>query len=307
VIERGGAVLHHETLAATTDALALSADGAALAVGGFSAVRVLADGPGGFAPAATVAGGAAELPTRVALDADGETLAVGWWDFATGTSVRLEVWDLVAGVRRVHRDQPGLAAAPQNFPQAVLLTRDGRRAAFGLWGAADARPEALLVDVATDTDVLAVDLPGSVEAAALDASGTRLALAVKDAHANAFASTGSVLLVDSGERDVQVVVPPAPGGVLSLAASRPGQDLTLFLLGAPAAALPVPGLGTSWVDPTQRVFWLGALPDAAGQSSRVLPLPATTDLVDLPLAVQAIFVGPGWLELSGTAARPVVL
>jgi hypothetical protein len=308
VIEKGGAVLHQEQLAASTNAVRLSADGRVLGVGGFGAVRILVEGSGGtFAPAGTLSGAANELPTRLALDADGGTAAIGWWNFTTGTSVRLEVWDVELGERLVHRIQSGGPGALQNFPQSVELSADGARAAFGLWGAGDAQPDALLVDVALDEDVLAIDLPGSVEAAVLDPSGTRLALAVKDAHANAFASTGAVMLVDSGERDLQLVAQATPGGKLSLAANRPGQQFTMFAIGTPGPPLALLGLGTTHLDVTRNVFYFGAPADSVGRAFRELNLPATPGVVSAVFAVQAIFIAPDFTELSRTAVQPVIL
>ena len=102
----------------------------------------------------------------------------------------------------------------QGYPEVVLITPDGRRAAFGTWGTGDPQPEVLLVDALTGAVVLERDLPGSVRALALDETGTRVAVGMKHTHANQFSATGEVRLYDTGERDLQVVGHPAAGGAL---------------------------------------------------------------------------------------------
>ncbi len=309
VLARDGSTLLHESLDAATSALDLSADGRTLLVGSFAEVRAWVDHGQGFAPSAPLPGGAGELPTAIAIDAAGARAAVGWWSFANGVSVRLEVWDLATRERRVHREQLGTPGGPQNFPQAVAITADGRRAAFGVWGTEDGRPDALLVDVDADADVLAVDLLGSVQALALDPTGTRVAVARKDAHANAFAATGTVELFDSGERDLQLVRPPTLGGSLDLRARRAGYAFAIFAIGTPAAApIAVPNWhGLAFVDFSKKMRLIGAPADADGTVSLELSIPVWPELVHGVAVIQALFLSPGFDRVSSSYVIPTVL
>ena len=309
VIDRAGTTWHHEQVAAGTSALALSEDGSTLVYGDFGLVHLLRANAVGYLEVTGVAGQPTELPTQVALDESGASLAVGWWRFTTGVDVRLEVWDLVQATRLVLREQLGSTAGYQNFPEAVELSADGSRAAFGLWGLQDAQPELYLIDVPTDTDRLAFDLPGSVRALALDETGTRVALGLKDGHANEFGTTGSVTLLDTGERDLQLLTPPVRGGKLSVATSFPGQLYTVVLLGEESSAgSTVSGWsGLNWIDTSKPFLWRGAVPDGNGFSTRSLKLPNSPSLVGLVLTVQAIFVTGTAVHFSDELLHPVIL
>lgn len=309
VVGRGGETWLHETLATVPRALAYSADGAVLAVGDFGRLSVWRDAGAAMVPSQPIPGGASELPAVAALDAAGARVAVGWWNFASGTSVRLEVWDVAGGARLAERSQLGSPTGLQNFPQAAAISADGRRAAFGLWGTGDARPEVLLIDVDGDADVLAADLPGSVQALALDESGTRLAVARKDGHANAFGARGAVELLDTGERDLVLLQQPRLGGTLSLAARRPGQVFALFAVGRPAAAAPLPGFdGLVGLDLAQGYHLFGAPADAAGVTQLDLGIPSWPELVHDVAAVQVVFaLWSGELALSSAVLLPTVL
>ena len=308
VIDRAGTVWHHEPILAGTSALAIAADGKTVAYGDFGLVRLLTETSGVFVEGAGVTGLETELPTRVALDGDGETLAVGWWRFSNGIDIRLEVWDLAQNNRLVLREQTGPLGGYQNFPEVVKLAEDGSRVAFGLWGLSDSQPELLLVDVSTDTDLLAVDLPGSIRALALDETGTRVALGAKDKHANDFATTGSVRLFDTGERDLQLLEPPVRGGMLSLATLHPGQLYTVVLLGCEASSgsLVSGWSGLNWIDTTKPFLWRGAVPDGKGFSIRQIGIPDQPSLVGLEFGVQAVFVRNSGVSLSEELLHPVI-
>ncbi|HUR27372.1 MAG TPA: hypothetical protein VM509_04245, partial [Planctomycetota bacterium] len=190
VFDSAGALRHHEGLTASTQALALSGDGATLVVGAPGLVRVLAWNSSAFVERAREVAAAAELPVRCAISADGATWAAGWWNASTGRDVRLELRGAPNDGLLWQTLQHASSPAPQNYPEAVCNARDGRRAAFGVWGSSDAQPEVVLVDRALGGAVATLDLSGSVLALALDPSGTRLAIGMKHAHANQFATTG---------------------------------------------------------------------------------------------------------------------
>jgi hypothetical protein len=305
VLDASGQLVHVEPLASTTEALALSRDGSALALGDFSGVRVLDTAtwtPSVALPRPTPS----ELPVRVALSADGDTLAVAWWTFTTGASVRVRVHE--GGAVRNELVQSGAGGGLQNYPQALAIGADGRRIACGLWGYQDERPELVLLERGVPEPLLAVDLGGSALALALDPSGTRVAVARKHAHANQFGTTGAVELFDTGERDLQVLGAPEPGGELRLAHRMDGAAYAWFVLGRPSrVAIPLPGIaGALLLDPSFSSFAIGAQADASGRADLALPLPSDPTLLGARPALQALSFGTDGLALSSWLARPLL-
>lgn len=222
--------LHVETLASAPGTLSVSADGARVAYGG-ARVGVLARVGGSYAPLAEVLGGPGEIAARVALSGDGGTLAIGWWHGST-SAVRFEVRDVGAAAPRFEVALPGGANGLSNAVEAVRVTRDGARAALGAWGDGTGAADLLVWDRATNALVLAEDLPGSVFALALDASGTRVVVGMKATHANVFSGTGEFRLYETGERELHVASPATPGTAMLLAGRHPGATGAIFLSGA---------------------------------------------------------------------------
>ncbi len=309
VLDAAGAVVHHEALAATTHAVALSGDGARLAVGGFGAVRVLADAGAGYALAQTVQRTASEIATRAALSRDGSTLAIGWWNFVTGVAVRLDALELGGGEEWLSVVKASSGATNlQDFPVALDLSDDGSRVAFGLWGVGDGQPEVLLYARGESAPLLAADTGGSVLDLELDRAGRRLAVATKGAHANQFATTGAVLLFDTGERDLQVVGSPFPGAAFELAFRSEGLVAALFLIGSPAAApLALPGVaGALALDPAAPLALLAPTALGANRADLELAVPAGPAFVGLDLRAQAVALDAGGLFFSDDVVRPAL-
>lgn len=292
VLDAQGTTLHHELLATATHALAISGDGALVALGGSGMLRLFAAQAGGgyalrFALPLPAPG---ELAARCALSADGRTLAIGWWNASNGTAVRLQLLDTAAGQLLWEKYQPGLLGGPQNMPEALAVSADGERAAFGLWGDGTSEPEALLVARNSPSPLLAIDLPGSVQGLALDAHGQRLVLTHKDVHANSFGSLGSVRAYDTGERDLVALQRAAPGGSLELAAQHSGTSFVFFLAGPRS---PQPQAFTN----TQGLLFLrrNALSvtpraaDARGRATLSLPVPPDPLLLGTEQHFQAAF------------------
>lgn len=288
VLDGSGTVLFERVLPGANPALALSGDGRWLAHGEGASVRLWEEGDGGFGARLARDGAPGELPVSLALSRDGATLAIAWWDVVDETHARLEVLDLPGAVPVNAYEQSGAATGLQNLPSALAITPDGRRIALGLWGAQDERPECLLFARGEAAPLLALDLPGSVEALALEQSGTRLVAACKDSHANRFASTGALVLLDTGERDLQLLSSARPGATVELALCS-GAPLRAaffaagFLRPASTSALG----GELWLDLSRpHVVWPGAL-DGAERARAALALPPGTDLVGVPLGIQA--------------------
>ena len=204
--------------------------------------------------------------------------------------------------------QSAPSPAPQNYPEAVCISRDGRRAAFGLWGSQDAQPEVLLVDRDLAQSIVRLDLPGSVLALALDPSATRLAIGMKHGHANQFGTSGEVRLFDTGERDVQALEQARLGSPLSVSARRSAARSVWFLYGPRArTAHPIQNVqGALWLArPALTAIRVRA--DGSGRGTASLPVPWTPSTVGVPFSVQALFRSPGSSSLSSTVLDPVAL
>lgn len=296
----GGELATH-ALGASTTALALSADGAWLAHGAQGSVELWHDTGAGIGLAGRFAGAGAELPVAAALSASGATLALAWWDALDGASVRLELVDTLRGTRSLLHEQRARAGAAQNFPSALLLSDDGLRVALGLWGQGDERPEALLLERGRGTPLLSLDLAGSVDALALDASGTCLCVARRARHATEFTREGALERFESGERELVLRAAPRPGGVLELALRVPADASGVrFALGLPRATPRLLAFGELWLRPPWSVF--GGLRSTAQRVDAELALPADAAWIGVPLGVQAAWSSAGVAHL-GAALR----
>jgi len=276
------ATRHHQTLATSTNALALSGDGTLCAFGGSGALRLVEAQPSGaYGQRWSMAAATGELAARAALSRDGRTLALGWWNAQDGSSVRLQLCDTAAAAVLWEKYQPGLAGGPQNLPAAVAASEDGERAAFGLWGDGTNEPELLLVARTGGRVVLSADLPGSVQGIALDSRGERLVVAHKEVHANEFGTNGSVRLYDTGESDLVLRSRAEIGGTLELSAHRRRDGVVLFLEG-PKSSVP-------WTFPGARgVLWLRR--NALSMSSSVAGPDGRADL-SVPIPADPLLIG----------------
>ena len=295
-------------LTASTEAFDLSDDGAALAHGAPGEVRLWRDHQGSWAPAEVVWNPGPWLAASLDLDATGDTLGVGWWDQQTGASVLFQHWDLAAGVKLHELLQSTPGTGLQNFPEEVRLSADGDRMACGAWGSGGPDPQLLLLDRDEPLPLLATYLPGSVLALDLDADGGRLALAVKGAHNNQFATTGFVQLHDLGERDVRALGPLTSPGSFHLTSRQAGSIASLYAFGAPAAPAAYPGIaGSLALDPNLPVLVLPAPADASGRADLTGPIPANPAYLGMELGCQVVFVVPAGLAFSERAPLLTVL
>jgi hypothetical protein len=303
------ATRQHETLATSTNALALSGDGALCALGGSGELRLFEALPSGaYSLRWSMSAAPGELAARAALSRDGRSLAVGWWNAQNGTAVRLQLLDTAAAAVLWEKYQPGSAGGLQNLPEAVAASDDGERAAFGLWGDGTNEPELLLVARTAGAVVLSADLPGSVQGLALDAHGQRLAVAHKDVHANQFGTSGSVRLYDTGERDLVLRARARIGGTLELSGLRSGGGLVFFLEGPRGSAAQFfPGAqGGLWL----RRSALSVSPRVAGRDGRAdlsLPIPADPLLIGTERHFQAAWRAAGVLHFGSTVLDALLL
>jgi hypothetical protein len=229
------------------------------------------------------------------LDHTGESLALGWWNAGTGVDVRFELRSGPTHAIAFAHEQLGTPGGLQNLPSAAIVTPDGTRAAFGCWGRLDENPEVLLVDHAQGAAILSLDLPGSVRGLALDRSGTRVAVAFKETHANAVGFAGSIQLHDTGERDLQLRSIPGVESGLHLWHSPPPVRHTTYLALGTRAANPAPLLGGAPFALDRQASRVRPLPSGSTTFQAEHSLPLHPSLRGRTLTAQALFRTPtGW-------------
>lgn len=307
VLDARARVVHTEPLGSSTSAVSLSADGSTLAFGQLGALRTISDLFGfGYGPGLTLPAIGAELPARIDVSADGTMIAAAWWNYSTGGNVRFEIFDTIFGFSLGSAHFPGHPGAPQNLPTSVRITENGFRAVMTTWGNGQ-DPELVVLDAGGFGPTLTIDLPGSARAVAMDATGTRFAVAHKDVHAQSFGASGAVRFVDSGERSLQTTSTPRLGGKLSMAARFPGATGGFFLMGTPGAPLAFPGVAGQLLLDRRSLRVIAAAVDGTGRMDLDLPIGADASLLGLQMNVQGAFRTSQGLALTEHLERPYVL
>jgi hypothetical protein len=308
IFDANATQVHARTLTGSTHAIAFSADGATLLVGGQGQLDVLREGPSGYSVVATLAAANDEIASRTAIAADGSTIAVAWWNFMNGVDARFEVFDGATFTSLQNIAQLGTLGGNQNLPVAARVTSDGKRIAFGTWGNGTSDPEVLLLDRDAALPVQTLDLPGSVVSLDLDSTGTRLVVSHKDAHANQFSATGAIRQIDTGERALQLAAAPELGGALHVAASHPnGSGPVFFLVGrrAPQPMIIPAVSGSLALD--RASLRVHVRPAILGRADLVLPIGNHPDLIGVRIAVQAAWRLSGHYALSDVVLDPLIL
>jgi hypothetical protein len=305
VMPLGSTQFWQESIPSTAQAVALSHDGAIVALGGPS-VRVYTRQGAQYALSSTRNHAPAEMCVRLALSGDAQTLALGWWH-SSQTGVRLEVLDLPSATVLWSKHQPHPGGALQNYPEAVRLSENGKRAAFALWGDGSAEPEVLLVDRQQGL-LLTHDLAGSARGLALDEDGRSVLIASKDLHANQLGNIGRVDLLSTGEQSLVQRSRGELGQTLRLAARRPQASIVFFLQGPPSAQpQSFPGtLGQLLLVRSQ--LTIHARPaDAQGGAELLLPIAPDPLLIGSERHFQAAFRRAGQLEFDSGLERVLIL
>jgi hypothetical protein len=298
----------YRALASSAQALAFDGEGRTLAVGGAGRLDVLRESYGGLYTAfRTFQMASHELASVTSLSEDGATLAVAWWNSSTGTSVRMELWDVAAALCSARYEQLGTPISRQNIPAAVAQSKDGQRAAFGLWGDGGT-PEVVLLQAGRPLPVMAFDLPGSVRDLDLDETGTRILVGHKNVHNSQWGATGAVRLLDTGERTLEVVATPEVGGSLRAATRHAGAGIAFFALGQPID-VPVQFPGTQGT----LLLWRGSMVmraaavDPSGRADLDLPLGLDPTLRGTRLHLQSVFRVQGGIAFSAERVDTLVL
>ena len=307
VLDARADLVHTEPLTSSTSAVSLSANGSTVAFGQLGALRTISDLFGfGYGPGLTLPAIGAELPSRIDLSADGTMIAAAWWNYSSGSDVRFEIFDTIFGFALGSAHFSGFPDAQQNLPTSVRITDDGLRAVMTTWGnGQDA--ELVVLDAGGFGPTLSVDLPGSARAVAMDATGTRFAVAHKDVHAQSFGAAGAVRFIDSGERSLQTIRTPRIGGELSMAARLPGASGGFFLLGAPGEPITFPGVAGELLLDRRSLRVLAAAVDGTGRMDLNLPIGSDASLLGLRMNVQGAFRTPQGFALTERLERPYVL
>lgn len=302
ILDEFGVLIDERNLFTATPALAFDHDGSHLAVGRLGGVQVLSESAKGYAESLLLSASTAELAKVVDLSADASVIAVGWWNATTGVDARFEVFDGTNGDSLREITRLGTPGGLQNSPSALEVSSDGRRIACGSWGDGDSDAELVLLDLDQAQPVLEADLPGSVLHLDLDETGTRVLVAAKHLHANQMGVTGELRLYDTGERDIQLLDAPRPGGHLHLAAKTPGANAAWFLIGR-EQTVPFQS-GLALVRQGLRVI---AAPAANGVAEIDVPLPAGARVLGIAPTIQAAWRVQGGLEFSSSLVRPLFL
>ena len=205
--------------------------------------------------------------------------------------------------------QPPTSGGLQNLPAELEVAPNGERVVVGLWGSGGGEPELVLLTPTSGIPIAVADLPGSVHAMDLGADGTRVALGIKQVHANQYGTTGAVLLFDTGERDLQQLSAAYLGGELRILSVGASSSTEVYFFGTSSeSALAIPGLSGGLrlrVDLPVAIF--SALADPLGRAELALPIPNQASLAGLAFAVQSLTLGGAHPGFSETRFAPILL
>lgn len=303
ILNGSGQVLHQQALNSAPSATAVSGDGSRVAVGSTGQLVVLTAGSNGWGALITLTRSQTDVVTALDLSQDGETLAVAWWRYTTGTWARYELRQNAVLVAQ--HEQSGGIGARQNMPSIARITPDGRRAAYGAWGDGMS-PEVILLEAGLPQPVWEIDVPGSVTGLDLDESGTRIVVAHKDVHVSTFGSTGGIRLFDTGEGDLRQNNPMTIGGIASFSTKRQNSLISLLLVGQRAPAVALPGVGGLLYLDRSTLAVLPAASDLDGIADHQFSIPSDVALIGTTLSLQSAFRLAGATELGEWVLDPLI-
>lgn len=232
--------LRHDVfvLGGTPYADAISGDGSALAYSTYNDVKVYRENANGtFGAPAILDVDGTNYCGALDIDDGSTRVAMGFNYFNSANeflTVRVQVRDLANTNVILVDDTLAGSGAHQNLVSDIELSSDGRRVAVGLWGdEAGLVPEVCVYATNQSEPIATFETPGSVNAVAFSADGTKLAVASKAVHANVVASGGRIDLYQIGERDLEMQGVPSIGNTVTFDLhGREGKHAVL--LSAPA-------------------------------------------------------------------------
>jgi WD40 repeat protein len=272
------------------DSHGMSADGNTFAYGGYNTVRVWRRNGSGYTETDTYQVPGSNYCSRIAISADGSTLAASFDHFDTLLRVDVRAWDLATDALLMSDTVVG-SGSLQNTSGDLAISEDGSRFVLGLWGdAAGLSPEVRIYDSRQSTPLMVHDLPGSVLDVEISADGRRAAVASKAVHANTAGNGGSIELFEIGAPDFEVRGTPRVGQTIQVdVRGTPGT--TALLLSAPEVArhpFSQPGLGTLYLRRNlTAVQQLGVIP-SSGRITTTLALPNVDSAAGTTLYIQGL-------------------
>lgn len=237
---------------------------------------------------------------RLALDADGEALAMGL-NFAEQPALaRIQGVDLASNTLFLNHHVAG-SGSLQNAVSSMSISSDGERIAAGLWGdSSGLSPELLAFRRGNPAPVLSARLPGSVLALSLSGDGRNIAVAHKDSHANELGGAGGYALYRVGSPDLQLEGVPHSGSTVTLALhARPG-DYAKLLSSPLLAATPIlfPNVGSLYLDRDTLSFSPGQIVGPEGTTDFMWPVPSSPESIGTTRYFQGLVLSPRELSES---------
>jgi len=290
------------------DSHALSGDGRVFAWGEFNKVHIFERGANGLYAQTHVRELTGPLVCdRLALSANGATLAIGWHYYDQNLRVRLEALDVPSKTLTMSDEAQG-SGTYQNIVNALSVSDDGQRFAAGLWGdQGDLVPEVRLYRRNQNAPVALHNLTGSVYDLEMSGDGERVAVAWKPVHANTFAGGGGYSLYAFEDMDLRVSGVPTLGSSVAIDVTGPANSPARLLWSRFPATTPnnFPGVGVLRLRRWDMTLVNIANADADGNATAVFPLPTQASQIGQTLYFQGFFTSPR--RLTSDWARVTIL
>ncbi len=290
------------------DGHAISGDGRVFAWGEFNKVHVYERNSAGTYTQTYLR----ELPgslicDRLALSANGSTLAIGWHYYDQNLRIRIEALDVPSKTITMSDEAQGTGSY-QNVVSALSVSNDGQRFAAGLWGdEGNLVPEVRLYRKNQNAPVALHNLTGSVYDLEMSGDGCRVAVAWKPVHANTFAGGGGFSLYAFEQMDMSVTGVPGLGDTISIEMNGPVNAPTRLLWSRGQALAPnlFPGVGTLHLRRADMVSIPIGNSDASGYALTTFTLPSAANQIGQSLYFQGYFTSPR--RLTSDWARVTIL
>lgn len=302
------ATTYQVVLSGMFDSHALSADGRVFAWGEFNRYHVYERNSSGTYTRTHTR----ELPgsivcDRLALSANGATLAAGWHYYDTNLRVRIEAMDVASKAITMSEEAEGTGTY-QNIVSAVSVSDDGQRFAVGLWGdQGNLVPEVRIYRRNQNVPVALHNLTGSAYDVEMSGDGERIAVAWKPGHANSFSGGGGFSLYGFETMDFGVTGVPGLGDTISIEMTGPASAPARLLWSRGEATAPnfFAGVGTLHLRRVDMVSVPVGTSDVSGTALATFTLPTAANQVGQSLYFQGYFTSPR--RLTNDWARVTIL